>query len=228
MHNVRTVSRELGRRPLKSRAGRWAHWTAQFLIDAGVKPNQISVLSMAFAAVSGGSLLLTSTTKGSWCTVLFLIAAITIQLRLLCNLLDGLMAVEGGLKSGTGDIFNDLPDRISDSLTLACAGYAASSLVCTPTLGWAAALGAVLTAYVRILGSAVGAQRYFIGPMAKQHRMALMTAACLLGAIEAGLGRQPVAMSFALGVIVIGSFLTVTRRTRRILKDLESTASIGL
>ena len=168
-------------------------------------------------------MLLTSTTEGVWRMALFLLAALSVQLRLLCNLLDGLMAVEGGLKSKTGDIFNDLPDRVSDSLTLVCAGYAATLFsVWTPPLGWAAALGAVMTAYVRILASVVGTTQDFIGPMAKQHRMALITAACLVAAIESTLGRPSFAIPFALLVIVLGSSLTVIRRTRRILQALES------
>lgn len=219
---VNIASEQLARRPLKSRSARWPNQAAHRLIVAGLKPNQVSILSMAFAAVSGASLFLTSITDGAGRMALFLIAALSVQLRLLCNLLDGLMAVEGGLKSRTGDIFNDLPDRISDSLTLACAGYAANLLVWTPALGWAAALCAVLTAYVRILGGAVGTTQYFIGPMAKQHRMALITAACLLAAIESALGRLSVAIPLALLVIVLGSFLTTLRRTRRILQALES------
>jgi len=40
----------------------------------------------------------------------------------------------------------------------------------------AAAL-AILTAYVRVLGVSVGTPQYYLGPMAKQHRMAALTAA---------------------------------------------------
>jgi len=39
---------------------------------------------------------------------------------------------------------------------------------------------AVLTAYVRFLGRSAGHTEYFIGPMAKQHRMATLTVACAL------------------------------------------------
>ena len=40
------------------------------------------------------------------------------QLRLLCNMMDGLVAVEGGLKSKAGDLFNEAPDRIEDVILL--------------------------------------------------------------------------------------------------------------
>jgi len=80
-----------------------------------------------------------------------------------------------------------------------------------------------MTAYVRVLGVSAGAQAYFVGPMAKQHRMAALTIACLVGGLEAVLV-QPYtgnAMGIALAVIVVGSALTVGRRLRRIAADLE-------
>ena len=49
-----------------------------------------------------------------------------------------------------------------------------------PALGWAAATAAVFTAYVRLLGGSLGQVQRFTGPLAKQHRMALLTGACLL------------------------------------------------
>src|SRR5438105_2817615 len=46
--------------------------------------------------------------------LLYLTAAGCIQLRLLCNLLDGMVAIEGGFRSRSGEVFNELPDRVSD------------------------------------------------------------------------------------------------------------------
>ena len=43
---------------------------------------------------------------------------------------------------------------------------------------------AILTAYVRVLGGAIGTRQYFIGPMAKPQRMAVMTVACVLSVVE--------------------------------------------
>jgi phosphatidylglycerophosphate synthase len=76
-----------------------------------------------------------------------LVGAAAVQLRLLCNLLDGLVAIEGGRGSATGELFNELPDRVSDVLALVAAGYAVTWVAWAPELGWAAALAAVLTAY---------------------------------------------------------------------------------
>ena len=47
-----------------------------------------------------------------------------VQLRLLCNLLDGMVAVEGGRSSPVGALYNEVPDRVADSLLLVALGYA--------------------------------------------------------------------------------------------------------
>ena len=124
-------------------------------------------------------------------TAALLAAAAAIQLRLLCNMLDGMLAVEEGFKTRTGDIYNDLPDRVADVLILVGAGYSIRYLPGGAMLGWAAAVAAVFTAYVRLLGGSLGVTQHFIGPMAKQHRMFTLTLATLLAAVETMLGLPP-------------------------------------
>jgi phosphatidylglycerophosphate synthase len=153
---------------------------------------------------------------------LFLGAALMIQLRLLCNLFDGMVAVEGGFRTNSGEIYNELPDRFSDAMILAGAGYSVSSLPWLPDLGWAAATAAVITAYARTLGAAAGAGQQFCGPMAKQQRMFLMTMAALAAAVESGMRWTPRAITAALMVIVAGCVVTVIRRTQRVISELES------
>ena len=51
--------------------------------------------------------------------LLLIAAAGFIQLRRLCNLFDGMVAVEGGFKTKSGELYNDLPDRFSGALILA-------------------------------------------------------------------------------------------------------------
>ncbi len=206
---------EMIRRPLKSRGNRWAVLAAQWLARVPVRPNHISLLSVAFAVAAGISLLFEY----------FLAAAALIQLRLLCNLLDGMVAIEGGLKSKSGEIYNDLPDRISDAVILVLAGYSLGWPTWGRELGWGAALLAVMTAYARVLGGAVGLPQDFRGPMAKPHRMAVLTLGAVGAAIESGFGVAPRSLSISLGVIVIGSMATTMRRTARIVHQLESSSS---
>jgi len=145
-----------------------------------------------------------------------------VQLRLLCNLFDGMVAVEGGKKTKSGEVYNDFPDRIADAFVLVGAGHAAPSFPGAVELGWAAALLAVTTAYVRTLGGSFGLRQDFIGPMAKQHRMAVVTGAALLAAVEAVLGMPPRVLPAALVVIVVGCMVTIVRRLGRIVAGLEA------
>ena len=211
------------RRALATRNARWARTLAWRLRAYGVRPNAVSVAGVGFALASGAAFCLSAKFADHRRAALLIIAAACIQLRLLCNLLDGMLAVEGGLKSATGEIFNDLPDRLADVAILVGAGYAVRELPLVPILGWAAALVAVLTAYVRVLGGSLGLTQHFTGPMAKQHRMFTLTIAALVAAAEAAwTDGSTRAIPAGLAVIVAGSLATVVRRTRRILAEASA------
>ena len=92
----------------------------------------------------------------------------------------------------------------------------------TRELGWAAAVLAVITAYVRALGASMGAGQQFIGPMAKQQRMALMTATCLIGAFAPFWPSLARIIPLALALVVIGCVVTIFRRCCRIAREMES------
>jgi phosphatidylglycerophosphate synthase len=207
------------RRALAARNAAWARTLASGLAARGVRPNAVSVAGVGFALAAAGAFGLSSGAAREGRAALLLAAAACIQLRLLCNLLDGMLALEEGLKSPTGEIFNDLPDRVADVLIFVGAGYGARSFAYGPTLGWAAAVAALLTAYVRVLGGSLGLAQPFIGPMAKQHRMFALTMITLAAAGEVQAGAPARATPAGLAVITAGSLLTATRRTRRILRE---------
>jgi phosphatidylglycerophosphate synthase len=213
----------MDRRPVQARETRWAGTLARGLAKAGFRPNAISLLSVLFAVLSGVGLLLGSRNPLPWHITFSLLASLGIELRLLANLMDGMVAIEGGFQTRSGAVYNELPDRLSDSIILVCAGY---SVPGNPwwvwALGWAAALLAMLTAYVRVLGGASGASQPFIGPMAKQQRMHFVVVGALLSTVEAVIGWPSRAMPLVLGIIVLGSVLTVLRRARRIVRELNA------
>ena len=214
---------DVRRRPIRARNTRWAHAAAAALTRLGLRPNQISVLSVVSASLGAAALAGSGQTHRAAVRVgLLLLAGGFVQLRLLCNLLDGLVAVEGGLRTKTGEIYNELPDRISDALFLAAAGYATRWTGGERDLGWAAATAAVVVAYVRALGGQIGAAQQFCGPMAKQQRMFTLTLACAATAAEILLDWPTRTMTLALGLIVLGSAITAARRTRRIARELEA------
>ena len=126
------------------------------------------------------------------------------------------MAVEGGKKTKTGEIFNEFPDRVADVVLFVCAGYCVSYLPWAISLGWACAVGAVLTAYVRVFGGSVGLPQDFCGPMAKQQRMAVLTGACILSVVEILLAWPSRILFVALCIVFAGALATAVRRTIRI------------
>jgi phosphatidylglycerophosphate synthase len=216
------MSPEPQRRPLATRNRSWAKALAQRLNRAGVAPNAISIASLFFAVGAGAALWATSHSAGLVRDLEFIAAAAGIQLRLLCNMLDGMVAIEGGRQTPYGEIFNDMPDRFADAAILVGAGYALSGFSWGVQLGWLAAVLAVLTAYVRLLGGAMGTRQYFTGPMAKPQRMALLTVACLLSPFEPLAGWDGQVLAAALAAIVIGSIVTLVRRTRQIALEIQA------
>ena len=210
------------RRPLKVRDAKLSQRFARWLSRRRVTPNQISLASVFFAMLAAGCLLFLPHVEGATAWFLPVLAAVFIQCRLLCNLFDGMVAVEGGKGTRSGELFNDIPDRIADPLILIAAGYATAVVPWAETLGWAAGLGAVMTAYVRTLGAAIGAPVDFRGPMAKQHRMAIMTFACLLTSLEPLFWQRGWALLVALVAITLGCAVTVARRARAAYLALES------
>jgi phosphatidylglycerophosphate synthase len=200
------------RRPLTSRSSSWAIFLANALIRARASPNTISVVSVFFASL-GAYLLVCVPTVGG-----LVGAAACVQLRLLCNLLDGMVAIEGKRQSPTGALYNEVPDRIADSLFIVALGYAIDE----STLGWYGALAAALTAYIRVLGGALGLKQDFRGPMAKPHRMAVLTAGCVLGAIELRLAGSHWILTAAAWIIAIGSTVTCGTRALAIARQLRS------
>ena len=116
---------EEGRRPLKVRDAGLAQRCAVWLSNKDITPNQISIASVGFAALAASCLFLlpkavlgSSGTSSFFSFTLPILAAIFIQCRLLCNLFDGMVAVEGGKGTPAGELFNDIPDRIADPLLL--------------------------------------------------------------------------------------------------------------
>jgi len=199
-----------------------AHALAAWLARRGVRPNQVSYAGVGFALLAGTALVALPHVSSALQAALLVGAALAIQLRLLCNLLDGLLAVEGGLQSPTGGLYNDVPDRFADVLVIVAAGYAIA-WDWGGALGWAAAAAALLTAYVRVLGGALGARQHFLGPMAKPHRMAVLTAACLLSLVELGAAElEGRVLAVALFVVLAGSLATFTRRLRLVARELNA------
>jgi phosphatidylglycerophosphate synthase len=211
----------LGRRVLATRDTGWARHLAHALGRAGATPNSVSIAGLGWAFAACSAFAIAPAFSGAAAAAVLVIAAAAIQLRLLCNLLDGMLAVEEGLKTPLGELYNEIPDRIADAVILVGAGAAVRDVPGGLAIGCAAAMAALFTAYVRVLGGSLGVTQHFTGPMAKQHRMFVLTIAALIGAGEVALDLPGRALLAALSVITIGAIATAWRRVRLIAAELE-------
>src|SRR6267378_4212693 len=211
----------IDRRPISTRNRKWAQSATAWLAARNVSPNAISIAGMCACIAAGLALGLTSV---EYNRIFWLIAALGAQLRLTANMLDGMVALVSRRASKVGELYNEVPDRVSDAAVFIGAGYAWGGNV---ALGYVATILAIFTAYVRAAGKIAGAPNEFCGPMAKQHRMLVITIACLYSVVvprswqifhfdNARLG----VMGLALFVITVGCLITVGRRLNRIAHDL--------
>src|SRR5213594_1901633 len=210
-------NRAIDRRPIATRNRKWAQAATAWLAARNVSPNAISIAGMSACIVGGIALGLTSISDYR---ILWLVAALGAQLRLTANMLDGMVALKSGRASKVGELYNEIPDRVSDAAVFIGAGFAWGGNI---TLGYIATILSIFTAYVRAAGKIAGSPNEFCGPMAKQHRMLVVTLICVYAAITPRFW-QMIAfgdlriglMTLGLAVIVVGCVITVIRRVGRI------------
>lgn len=188
---------------------------AALLAGRGIRPNRISQAGLGFAALGLMAFFCLPQIDPGLRAAPLVLAALAIQGRLVCNLLDGMVAVEGGLGQADGPFWNEVPDRLSDAAFLVGAGFAADNIA----LGWAATALAALTAYLRELGRSEGFAPDYSGPMAKQHRMALLTGGCLAAAIWP---EPEKVLTATLWLIAAGTAATALRRSLRLIRALKA------
>jgi phosphatidylglycerophosphate synthase len=203
------------RRPLASRGWKISERIARWLARRGATPNAISIAGMVCGILAGVMFPMTAGAAYPW--FFWIAGALFIQLRLLANLYDGMVAVLRQVASPVGELFNEVPDRVSDAATLIGLGYAAGS---NPVLGFVATIFAIFLAYLRAQGKVAGAHQEFCGPMAKQQRMATVTIAAITCAIIPGATDWQIPM-FAFWIIIAGCIVTVVRRLQRITDRLR-------
>lgn len=213
------------RRPIRARSTKWAAAMTTALVRSGASPNGISVAGMIAGLLAGLLLPITADTGGISARMLWLVAILLVQSRLLCNLLDGMVAVGSGRASPVGELYNEVPDRVADVAILVGLGYAAGG---APALGYAAACVALFVAYTRAMAKASGAPSDFCGPMAKPHRMFVVTVTGLYMALAPAAWQPSWGPSDAWGVtsaaliiISLGGVVTALRRLRRSAQSLR-------
>jgi phosphatidylglycerophosphate synthase len=205
--------------PIAQPFRRTAHASVQWCVRRRIFANLISCFSTVPSVAAALCFWQAEVVPG-----LLIVAVAFYYLRLWLNMLDGMVALASGTASRTGEIANELPDRLSDVTIFV--GVAHSGL-CHVLSGYWAAMFALLVAYVGTLGLAVGVQREFSGLMSKPWRMvalhvgAWITLALLWwgdGTIR--YGGLTVLDWTALG-IVAGCVQTIAIRLARILRAIQ-------
>lgn len=199
---------------------------AAWLRARGATPNGVSLFAVGLSALAGAAFFFALRDPPHYGAALLLFAALCLGGRIVCNRLDGVLARRGGMAGKAGEVYGDAPDRLADALVFLGAGYGLTPwLPWASDLGWATALLAVGTAYVRVLGLACGLREHGEGPMPRRTRMLAMALAALLAAAGLAAG-QAAAVAWlllaALAVVAAGAAVTIALRLRAIVRELES------
>src|SRR5215472_36141 len=97
-------AKTIDRRPVATRNRKWAQSATTWLASRNVSSNAISIAGMCACIVSSLAQALSS-----------VIAAFRVQLRLTANMLDEMVALASARDSKIGELYNEVPDRVSDA-----------------------------------------------------------------------------------------------------------------
>jgi phosphatidylglycerophosphate synthase len=205
------------RRPIGELYRKMGYGFVDVLVEKNVNPNTISYLSMVFATIA--ALLLWKAGTHPW---LLLIAPLFGFFRLYCNMVDGMVAVKANKCSASGEVINELPDRISDIIIFA--GLAGSGLASSSLSLWVI-IGSLFVAYIGVLGKSVGAERQFGGVMSKQWRMFALAGGCWSTSLVELFWSWPFSLSildWTAILVLVGLGQTALVRTFRVFIDIAS------
>ncbi len=207
------------RRPIADVFRSTARSATQFCVRHGIHADAISYFSLLAAALAALSFW-----QSSRYPALLIVAPLFCLLRLWCNMLDGMVALAAGKASWRGEVLNDLPDRISDVLIFVGAAHSGWM---NPLFGYWAAIMSLGTAYVGMLGQAVGAERQFGGWMSKPWRMVALGLGAWLtySLFRLEDGDQSFAglttLEWTCVLVILGCLQTSAQRLARILRALK-------
>lgn len=177
------------------------------LIRSRVSANALTWTAL-FVSIGGGMALALSD-RSVW--LLFVVPVLAV-VRLGLNALDGMVASATHTSTSTGEVLNELSDRMADVAWIVGLGF---------IVGFPLALGALgavlLSSYAGMLGKAVGGRRLYGGVMAKADRMIVLA---LAAPIAAYAGDR--VLEWATWLIGIGAFVTLVERVMTIYRELHA------
>jgi len=176
------------------------------LTSLGVSSEMVAITGMILGILAGFSFM--GTREPINPELFWAVGMICCVLRISCLRIDSFLQNPHSRPSFEDIFFSELPERVSDAVTLIGFGFAADS---SPWLGLAAALAAIFSAYVRSVGVQRGARKHATsGPMTRIHRLALISATSVLMIIQFPHDRLDTSVPrIALWVIFLGCLATI-------------------
>ncbi len=170
----------------------------------GLTPNQLSAISLIFAALAFVFYYLSA--SQSW---LLFIAALMVLLNAVLDLADGALARKTGKADTKGDFLDHVIDRYADMLVLA--GMVFAGYVPWP-VGFLAAVGIMLTSYIGTQAQALQLGRYYGGIMGRADRLAAIIAATAATALYPQLVAGLPILGWLIVAIMLSSHITALQR----------------
>lgn len=183
------------------------------LMRLGVPAEVIAISGMVLGILAGASFM--GTSEAQQADLFWALALLFCLLRIACIRIDSFSHPFHLLES-EDEYFKELPERVSDAVTLIGFGFASES---NPWLGLAAALAAIFSAYVRSFGVQRGAakRRASGGPMTRTHRLVLLSVVAVFMIVDLPRGHFTTPLpQIALWVVFFGCLATVAFRWYRI------------
>ena len=139
----------------------------------------------------------------------------SVLLRLVCNLMDGMVARARGLADRWGEVKNEFGDRIADALIFLSLGYAGYT---EPRLAATAIALILLVSYLGVLSKAVGGSRVYGGIFGKGDRMISLAVFTIYPLYSGTLASY----NWYLGFAVLAATLTIVQRLRSMYEYAQS------
>ncbi len=180
-------------------------------VNRGVHPDVLTAAAVAVAAAGGVCIAVSPTVP-----ILLWAVPVLAIVRIVLNLLDGMVARRTGLARPIGAVWNELGDRAADVLFI---GGLAWVPAVDPRLALGAVISALLASYAGVAAKAAGGTRQFVGPMSKPGRMGTLSVGSILAVF---LGDEWLAVAAA--VILVGALLTLLQRVLAARRELRNAA----
>lgn len=170
----------------------------------GTSPNQLSLLSLFFAAAAAMLYYLSATDAN-----LLYASALMVLLNALFDLADGALARRTGRADPKGDFLDHIIDRYADIFFIA--GIAFAGYTSWP-VGFLASVGVLLTSYIGTQAQALSLGRYYGGIMGRADRLMIIIIATVANAIyPQTVAGQPI-LGWLMVAIMLSSHITAIQR----------------